>query len=76
MEIVLIYLGTLFLPTFETGGILPLVNATTIKTAPKGAIDQLDHVLSCIIHALVKTDEDIIIFDGQVGHQGRFLAAR
>ena len=35
----------------KQGGILPSVNATTIKTAPRGAIDQLGHSLTRIIHA-------------------------
>jgi hypothetical protein len=30
----------------KNGGILPSVNDTTIKTAPKGALDQLGHALS------------------------------
>jgi len=36
----------------KQGGIVQTVNATTIKTAPKGAIDQLGHSLTRIIHAL------------------------
>ena len=30
----------------QKGGVLPSVNSTTVKTAPKGAIDQLGHCLS------------------------------
>jgi hypothetical protein len=36
-------------------GILPSVNATTVKTAPKGAIDQLGHSFTRIIHAIAET---------------------
>ncbi len=35
--------------------ILPLVNDTMSKMAPKGALDQLEHALSCIIHAFERT---------------------
>jgi hypothetical protein len=33
-----------------------------IKTAPKGAIDQLGHSLTRIIHAFAETEEDARIF--------------
>jgi hypothetical protein len=46
----------------KQGGIVPLVNVTTIKTAPKGAIDQLGHSLTCIILAFAETKEDAHIF--------------
>ena len=46
----------------KQGGILPSVNATTIKTAPKGAIDQLGHTLTRIIHAFAETEDDARIF--------------
>ncbi len=46
----------------KQGGILPLVNATTIKSAPKGAIDQLGHSLTWISHAFVEDKEDAHIF--------------
>jgi hypothetical protein len=48
----------------SNGGILPLVNDTTIKMAPKGALDQLGHALGCIIHAFAKAkdDKDVKIF--------------
>jgi hypothetical protein len=46
----------------KQGGILPSVNANTINTAPKGAIDQLGHTLTCIIHAFAETEEDARIF--------------
>ena len=41
----------------KNGGILPSVNDTTIKTAPKGALDQLGHALSRIIHAFAEADD-------------------
>jgi hypothetical protein len=41
---------------------VPSVNATTVKTAPKGAIDQLGHSLTRIIHAFVETEDDAWIF--------------
>jgi hypothetical protein len=41
---------------------LPSVNTTTVKNAPKGAIDQLGHSLTCIIHAFAETKENARIF--------------
>ncbi len=46
----------------KQGGILPSVNATTIKMAPKGAIDQLGHALTRIIHAFAEVEYDARIF--------------
>ena len=46
----------------KQGGIVLSVNVTTIKTAPKGAIDQLGHALTCIIHAFAEAEEDACIF--------------
>jgi hypothetical protein len=46
----------------KQGGILPSVNANTIKTALKGAIDHLGHTLTRIIHAFAETEEDARIF--------------
>jgi hypothetical protein len=46
----------------KQGGILPWVNATTIKNAPKGAIDQLGHSLTQIIHAFAVVEKDARIF--------------
>ena len=46
----------------KQGGVLPSVNSTTVKTAPKGAIDQLGHPLSRVIHAFAETDDDAKIF--------------
>ena len=40
----------------------PSVNSTTTKTAPKGAIDQIGHVLPRIIHAFASVDADAKIF--------------
>jgi hypothetical protein len=44
------------------GGILLSVNATTVKTAPKGAIDQLGNSLARIIYAFAETEDDAWIF--------------
>ncbi len=46
----------------QQGGVLPSVNETTVKTAPKGAIDRLGHSLTRIIHAFAETEEDACIF--------------
>ncbi len=46
----------------KQGGILPSVNATIIKTAPSGAIDQLGHSLTRIIHAFAETKDKAHIF--------------
>jgi hypothetical protein len=46
----------------KQGGILPSINSTTVRTAPKGAIDQLGHPLACIIHAFAETEDDARIF--------------
>jgi len=44
------------------GQVIPSVNSTTVKTAPKGAIDQLGHSLSRVIHAFAETEDDARIF--------------
>jgi hypothetical protein len=44
------------------GSKLPSVNNTTIKTAPSGAVNQLGHLLSWIIHAFAKAADDDKIF--------------
>jgi hypothetical protein len=44
------------------GGFLNLVNGNTVKLAPQGALDQLGHALSRIIHAFAKSDDDAKIF--------------
>ena len=41
---------------------VPLVNESSVKTAPSGAIDQLGHSLMQIIHAVVQADKDAKIF--------------
>ena len=46
----------------KQGGVLQLVNSTTVKTAPKGAIDQLGHSVSRIIHAFAEAKDDAVIF--------------
>ena len=46
----------------KQGGIIPSVYATMIKTAPKGAIDQLGHSLTRIIHAFAEIEEDACVF--------------
>jgi hypothetical protein len=44
------------------GGVRASVNDTTEKTAPKGAIDQIEECLSRIVHAFVETDPTAKIF--------------
>ena len=46
----------------RSGGILASVNDTTVKLAPQGALDQLGHALSRIIHAFAEADDDDKIF--------------
>ncbi len=48
----------------KNGGILLSVNDTTVKTAPKGALDQLGHALGRNIHAFAETANtaDVKIF--------------
>ena len=41
---------------------IPSVNETSVKTAPAGAIDQLGHSLSRIIHAMAQADDDAKVF--------------
>jgi hypothetical protein len=45
----------------EDGGIVELVNNTTEKWAPRGAIDQLGHLLKRLIHAFAEADDDAVI---------------
>ncbi len=42
--------------------VVPSVNSTTTKLAPKGSIDQLGHSLNCIIHAVATTNHDEHVF--------------
>ena len=46
----------------KNGGILESVNDSTVKMAPRGALDQLGQALSRIIHAFAEADEDAKIF--------------
>jgi hypothetical protein len=46
----------------KNGGFLDLVNNATVKMAPRGALDQLGHALSLIIHAFAKADDAYKIF--------------
>ncbi len=46
----------------KNGGFLKSVNETTIKSAPKGALDHLGHALSHVIYAFAEADDDAKIF--------------
>ncbi len=46
----------------QNGIFIESVNHTTVKMAPQGALDQLGHALSRIIHAFAKAEEDAKIF--------------
>ena len=46
----------------RNGGFLDLVNDSTIKMALQGALDQLGHALSGIIHAFAKANDNDKIF--------------
>ena len=46
----------------KNGGVLESVNDTTIKSAPKGAINQLGECLTRIIHAFAEANNDAKIF--------------
>jgi len=46
----------------KNGGIVAAVNDTTIKSAPKGVIDQLGECLTQIIHAFAEASDDAKIF--------------
>ena len=46
----------------RSGGLLASVNDNTVKLAPQGALDQLGHALSRIIHAFAEADDDDKIF--------------
>ena len=45
----------------STGNYVPSVNKATTLMAPRGAIDQLGHVLQRIIHAFVETEPESAI---------------
>jgi hypothetical protein len=55
-------LDLLFRLRLRNGGFLDSVNDTTIRLAPKGALDQLGLALSHIIHAFAEADDDKKIF--------------
>jgi hypothetical protein len=55
-------LDLLFWLRLRNGGFLDSVNDTTIKLAPKGALNQLGHALSRIIHTFVVVDDNAKIF--------------
>ena len=42
--------------------LLPLVNDSSVKTAPRGGINQLGNSLIQMIHAFSQADEDMKIF--------------
>ena len=46
----------------ENGGVIPLVNETSKKTAPRGAIDQMGHSLMRVVHAFAQADPDAKLF--------------
>ena len=46
----------------RSGGFLSSVNEATVKLAPQGALDQLGHALSRIIHAFAEAEDDAKIF--------------
>jgi hypothetical protein len=46
----------------KNGSFLNSVNEITIKSAPKGALNQLGHALSRIIHTFAEVDDDAKIF--------------
>jgi len=46
----------------KNGGVLVVVNDTTVKSTPKGAIDQIGECLSRIVHAFAEASEDTKIF--------------
>ena len=46
----------------QSGERLMAVNESSVKTAPKGAINQLGHSLQRIIHALAQADETAKVF--------------
>jgi hypothetical protein len=45
----------------ENGGLVDLVNNTMEKWTPRGAIDQLGHLLKRLIHAFAEADNDAVI---------------
>ena len=51
-----------FLLRLKNGELLPLVNESSVKTAPRVDIDQLGHSLMCMIHVVSQADEEMKIF--------------
>jgi hypothetical protein len=51
-------LDLLFSLWLQNGGIVPSVNKASLKSAPAGAIDQIGHSLSWIIHAMASAEDD------------------
>ena len=49
----------------DNGGLLESVNDGTVLSAPAGAIDQLGHTLSRIIHAFAEADEDKVVISAK-----------
>jgi hypothetical protein len=47
---------------FKSGGFFESVNNSTVKLAPKGALNQLGHFLSRIIHVFAEAPEDAYVF--------------
>ena len=45
----------------DDGGVVESVNDTTEKLAPRGAIDQLGHSLTRIIHTFAEANDDAVI---------------
>ncbi len=66
-------LGLSFCLQLKHGGFLDSVNNARVKLAPQGALDQVGHALSRIIHGFAKSDDNADIH-GKVGYQGWFLA--
>ena len=46
----------------QDGSRVPLVNEALVKTAPQGAIDQIRHSISHVIHAFASTPPDEKVF--------------
>ena len=46
----------------HNGSCIPSVNEASIKSAPKGSIDQIGHSLSRIIHAMASAADDDKVF--------------
>ena len=46
----------------KNGGVLAAVNDTMVKSAPKGAIDQLGECRTRVIHAFAEADDDAKVF--------------